>query len=338
MNPIDRTAVITGGNSGLGLECARALLQEQPAWHVIIASRGRERSEAALDTLRAGGGPGTVEARTLDLGSLADVRRFAEALLADLRTAALPPLRALVCNAGLQFTQRAVSADGYEATFAVNHLGHYLLSQLLLGALVAPARILFIGSGTHDPAERTGMPHPRYRGARALADPAEDGGDADPGRFGRRAYSTSKLCNILYTYELSRRLEASGRSTAEAPITVNAFDPGLMPGTGLGRDYPGWLQFIWNYILPVLTVLPKVNSARTSGRNLARLVSDPSLEHTTAKYFRYRSAIPSSQDSYNEAFARDLWEESAPLCGLTPQDVQLAAPAANRLDPSVARG
>ena len=166
MNPIDRTALITGGNSGLGLECARALLQQQPAWHVIIASRGRERSEAAVDALRASGGPGTVEARALDLGSLADVRRFADGLLADLRGAALPPLRALVCNAGLQFTHRAVSADGFEATFAVNHLGHYLLTQRLLGALVPPARIVFVSSGTHDPAERTGMPHPNYRGAR----------------------------------------------------------------------------------------------------------------------------------------------------------------------------
>jgi NAD(P)-dependent dehydrogenase (short-subunit alcohol dehydrogenase family) len=160
MNPIDRTAVITGGNSGLGLECARALLQQQPAWHVVIASRNRERSEAAVADLRGGGATGTVEARALDLGSLADVRRFADTFLADLRGAALPPLRALVCNAGLQFTHRATSADGFEATFAVNHLGHYLLTHRLVGALVPPARIVFVGSGPHDPAERPGMPHP----------------------------------------------------------------------------------------------------------------------------------------------------------------------------------
>ncbi|HSP99727.1 MAG TPA: SDR family NAD(P)-dependent oxidoreductase [Candidatus Dormibacteraeota bacterium] len=339
MNPIDRTALITGGNSGLGLECARALLQQQPAWHVIIASRGRERSEVAVDDLRASGGPGTVEARALDLGSLADVRRFADGLLADLRGAALPPLRALVCNAGLQFTHRAVSADGFEATFAVNHLGHYLLTELLLGALVPPARIVFVTSGTHDPAERTGMPHPSYRGARALADPTADGGDADPGRFGRRAYSTSKLCNVLCTYELSRRLEASGLSQPDAPITVNAFDPGLMPGTGLGRDYPGWLRFVWRYVLPVMTLLPKVNSTRTSGRNLAWVVSDPGLEHTTAKYFRSRRAVPSSRDSHNEAWARELWEESAALVGLAAHETAFAAPqAADRLDPSAARG
>jgi len=324
MNPIDRTAVITGGNSGLGLECARALLQQQPAWHVVIASRNRERSEAAVADLRGSGGTGTVDARALDLGSLADVRRFADTLLADLRGAALPPLRALVCNAGLQFTHRTASADGFEATFAVNHLGHYLLTHRLVGALVPPARIVFVGSGTHDPAERTGMPHPNYRGARALADAAADGGDADPGRFGRRAYTTSKLCNVLFAYELSRRLRASGLSTPDAPITVNAFDPGLMPGTGLGRDYPGWLKVVWNYVLPVLTILPKVHSARTSGRNLAWVVSDPSLEHTTAKYFRRREAIPSSKDSYDGALAHELWEESAPLVGLEPDESALS--------------
>ncbi len=323
MNRIDRTAVITGGNSGLGLECARALLQQRPAWHVVIASRSRERSEAAVADLRASGGPGTVETRSLDLGALADVRRFADTLLADLRSAALPPLRALVCNAGLQFTHRATSADGYEATFAVNHLGHYLLTHRLLGALVPPARIVLVGSGTHDPAERTGMPHPNYRGARALAEATADGGDADPGRFGRRAYSTSKLCNLLFAYELSRRLQASGLSKPDAPITVNAFDPGLMPGTGLGRDYPGWLRVVWNYVLPVMTLLPKVHSARTSGRNLAWVVSDPALEHATAQYYRRRQAIPSSKDSYDAALARELWDESAPLVGLDADETPL---------------
>lgn len=337
MNPIDRTALITGGNSGLGLECARALLAQQPGWHVIIASRDGARSDAAVAALRLGRAHGTVEARRLDLASLAAVRRCATDLLADLRRAAVPPLRALVCNAGLQLTRREASADGFEATFAVNHLGHYLLTTLLLDALVPPARIVFVSSGTHDPAERTGLPHPDYRGARALARAHADGGDADPGRFGRRAYATSKLCNVLCAYELARRLDASGRSRPEAPITVNAFDPGLMPGTGLGRDYPGWMQFVWRNLMPILTVLPKVNSARTSGRNLAWLVSDPTLAHATARYFRMRQAVPSSRDSYREDWARELWEESAELVGLSAAEAMVGV-GANHLDPSAGRG
>jgi NAD(P)-dependent dehydrogenase (short-subunit alcohol dehydrogenase family) len=320
---IDRTVLITGGNSGLGLECARALSQETPGWHVVIASRDAQRSQQVVDELRAAA-TGPVEARSLDLGALADTRRFAATLLADLGSGALPPLCALVCNAGLQFTDRQATVDGFEATFAINHLGHYLLTHRLLGALQAPGRILFVGSGTHDPAERTGMPHPRYRGARSLADPNDDGGDADPGRFGRRAYSTSKLCNALCAYELSRRLETSGLSRPAAPITVNVFDPGLMPGTGLGRHYPAWMQVIWRNVLPVLTVLPKVNSTRTSGRNLAWLASDPSLEETTAQYFRARRAVPSSKASYDRELQRDLWEGSAALVGLTPEESPLA--------------
>jgi hypothetical protein len=227
------------------------------------------------------------------------------------------------CNAGLQFTHRATSADGFEATFAVNHLGHYLLTHRLVGALVPPARIVFVGSGTHDPAERTGMPHPNYRGARALADATADGGDADPGRFGRQSYSTSKLCNVLFAYELSRRLRraASRRRTRRSPSTRST--PASCPARGSAVTTgmaAGRVE-----LRPARADPPAQSAQRpTSGRNLAWVVSDPSLEHTTAKYFRRREAIPSSKESYDGALAKELWEESAPLVGLEPDESALS--------------
>ncbi len=311
----DGTILLTGGNSGLGLECAKVLARAPGDRHIVIASRDGGASARAIESLH-GSGATHIEARRLDLGELADARRSAEALCADLEADRLPPLRVAIFNAGLQFNARERSKDGFEATFAVNHLGHFLLTQLLIGAFEAPARIIFVSSGTHDPDQRTGMPEPIPRPAAELADADADTGD-DEGTFGRRAYTTSKLCNVLCAYELSRRLENSGCSRPEAPITVNAFDPGLMPGTGLARSYAGWQKMIWNSLFRALRVLPNVNSAVASGEALARLALDPELEGVTRKYFVGRRIAPSSKASYDEDLAKRLWEESGELIGLT---------------------
>src|SRR5262249_25008253 len=122
-------------------------------------------------------------------------------------------------------------------------------------------------------------------------------------------YTTSKLCNVLCTYELVRQLKQ--RNLA---ITVNSFDPGLMPGSGLARDYSALQQFAWNYILPLLRLfMPKVNSLSQSGKALARLVLDEELANVTGKYFEGQHAIPSSDESYDEKKAADLWQTSIEL-------------------------
>ena len=148
---------------------------------------------------------------------------------------------------------------------------------------------------------------------RELAHPERDPVRASEsaGVAGKRAYSTSKLCNLLCTYELSRRLAGS------TALTVNAFDPGLMPGSGLARDYSAIERFAWRFILPVLRVFVRnVNSISRSGELLARLVLDPELASTTGKYFEGARQIPSSQESYDLAKAADLWETSATLAGV----------------------
>jgi light-dependent protochlorophyllide reductase len=292
-----RTAIITGATSGLGLECARALLGSDASWHVVLPVRDTARGAAAVEQL---GEPQRCTVMPMDLASLASVRAFTN----DVRAAVLPPLHAVVCNAGLQVvsgTQHTV--DGVEATFGVNHLGHFALVQGLLDELARPARILVVSSGTHDPTKHTGMPHPRYTSAADLAHPA----DSEPAD-GRRRYTTSKLCNVLYAYELDRRLGGGHDG-----VTVNAFDPGLMPGSGLARDYSPLGRLVWRYLFPALRVLPNVNSTRASGRNLAALVTDPRFDGVSGRYFEGRRRIESSVDSYDRDKARDLWETSEAL-------------------------
>jgi NAD(P)-dependent dehydrogenase (short-subunit alcohol dehydrogenase family) len=292
-----RTVVITGANTGLGLECARSVLAGDESWHVVLAVRDPGRGADAVAKLAA---PQRCTVLPLDLGSLASVRAFGELL----RDAQLPPLHALVCNAGLQVPEGTkLTSDGVEMTFGVNHLGHFALVRGLLNQLAAPARVVIVSSGTHDPKKTTGMPHPKYTTAEELAHPV-----AGSAEDGRRRYTTSKLCNLLFAYELDRRLGHGADG-----VTVTAFDPGLMPGSGLARDYSSLGKFAWRYLFPALRVLPNVNSSRTSGQRLAALATGPAVEGVTGTYFEGAKPIRSSTDSYDEALGADLWATSERL-------------------------
>jgi len=294
-----RSAVITGASAGLGMECARTLLKADPSWHIVLAVRSPARGAEAVAQL---GAPERCTVLEMDLASLQSVHAFA----GRLRAAQLPPLHAIVCNAGVQVVSGTeLTADGVEMTFGVNHLGHFALVQSLLDELADPARIVVVSSGTHDPAKHTGMPSPHYGSAEELAHPTGDTVD------GRRRYTTSKLCNVLFAYELDRRLGQGQRG-----ITVTAFDPGLMPGSGLARDYSPIGRWAWRYLFPALRVLPNVNSTRSSGRRLAALVGDAGYDGITGAYFEGARQIRSSVDSYDRDKALDLWETSERL--LTP--------------------
>jgi light-dependent protochlorophyllide reductase len=318
------TAIVTGANTGLGFECARALAESND-WHVVVACRSEDKGREAAKRLHAltRRSENDIEAMTLDLASLESVRGFARNYATERR----PPLRALVCNAATQIvTGRTFTKDGFETTFGVNHLGHFLLVNLMLAQMTPPARIVVVSSGTHDPAQTTGMPPPIYRRARILARPDEDTKplNDERGTAGRRAYTTSKLCNVLFTYELERRLRAEKVGTKGLAITVNAFDPGLMPGTGLARDYGRLARFAWRFVLPALRpFVPNVNSVARSGKSLAGMVTEPRFERISGKYFQGARDVPSSKDSYDPAMASELWESSASMVRLTPDETIL---------------
>ena len=317
----EKTAIVTGGNSGLGYRVAEATATLGRGWRVVVAGRNEQKVAGAVRAMISGTGNENIEGTALDLGSMKSVRRFVEGFAAR---DDLPPLRAVVCGAATQIVSGTrYTEDGFEATFGVNHLGHFLLVNLLLGHLAPPARILFVGSGTHDPGQfanrAMNMSSPRYADALTLAYPEEDG-EAKPSEVGTGRYATSKLCNILFTYELDLRLKEAGVSTSEAPITVNAFDPGLMPGTGLARDYNSVAWFIWRYVMPALTFLPTVNRPKRSGEELARLVLDPQLKNVSGKYFVGRESVPSSKESYDRRKWKELWQTSAELVNLSSNE------------------
>jgi NAD(P)-dependent dehydrogenase (short-subunit alcohol dehydrogenase family) len=319
-----RTVLVTGGNSGIGFQCARRLAREPIA--VIIASRDLAASRRAVQRIQDETGNAAVGEMELDLGSLAKVRAFVEEI--ERRNV---PLSAVVCNAGLQVgSGPTLTPDGYERTFAVNHLGHFLLVNLLLRRLLehAPARVTIVASGVHDPKLRTGMPKPDVGHFDVLA---TTGGPRPNGFDGRLAYVNSKLCNLWFAYELVRRIQAAGIAGKERPLTVNAFDPGLVPGSGLAREYPPALQFVWLRVLPVVAraatrFMPTINPADKAGEALAQLVLDASLERITGKYFPSHARCgeaPSSDASYDTSRAGALWDASVRMTRLTAAESPL---------------
>lgn len=313
-----QTVVVTGGNTGLGYYCAQFLASDK-SWHVILACRNKKEATKAVRKLRMQTSNEHIEEMTLDLASLKSVRQFAQNL-ADRDT---PPLKAVVCNAGIQVVSGITyTQDGFETTFGVNHLGHFLLVNLLLTSLIAPGQIIFVSSAAHDPEKKTGMPTPHYRDTKLLAWP--DASSDSINTAGRRRYTTSKLCNIYCTYELSRRLhplQLEGHSINTHSITVNAFDPGMMPGSGLARNYDPLSRFVWSFILPMLSsIVPNWSTTEKSGKILAQLILDPKFQCVSGQYFSQGKKVFSSQQSYDENKAKELWEASAVLVKLKPSE------------------
>ncbi|MEM7800899.1 MAG: hypothetical protein AAF633_17030, partial [Chloroflexota bacterium] len=243
-----------------------------------------------------------------------------------LKSQQIDVIHGLACNAGV--SKRSVderSAQGYELTFAINHLGHFLLTQLLLNSFDPSGRILVVSSNVHNP-EKGGGPlrPPRYAKAEWLAYPERDQNlAADASVAGSEAYANSKLCNVLMTYELDRRLR---QISPENGIAVNAFAPGLMAGTGLGREGRGLTRWMWYVGLPFMSRL--ISTARTpqiSGEALAWLMTSDELNGVSGKYFFGKVHQASSKQSYSESLARELWASSVELVKLKPDETIFTA-------------
>ncbi|NTY41166.1 SDR family NAD(P)-dependent oxidoreductase [Burkholderia diffusa] len=299
-----QSIIVTGGNTGLGFETAKAIASD-PSKLVVVACRNADLGHPAVKQINAIGGKAAF--LPLDLSDQASVRRFAGIF----REAGLPPLYGIICNAGMQnFGAPQKTVEGYETTFAVNHLGHFLLVRLLLEDLSQDGRITIVSSGTHDPRERTGMPPPVYKDADTVARDFEANFGA-----GMRRYTTSKLCNIFFTYELARRLVASSDARLSS-VKVNAIDPGLMPATGLTRSAPKALQVVAQNLLPLVGLFrANVHKPATSGARVAALTIG--LEATPGgRYFSDGKVVRSSDLSYDQAKQRELWVSSSRMTGL----------------------
>lgn len=310
------TILITGGTSGLGYECALAIARQKPDCTVVIASRSN--TDNAAGKINQALHQTNVSYLPLDLSSLAKVREFATSYSAK----SFPPLSALAMNAGIQFPNGvSYTGDGVEKTFAINHVGHALLFYLLRPHLAPNARILIIASGTHDPAQRTGVPDAKYTTAEELAHPTPESAK----NKGRQRYATSKLCNVLWTYALHDHM---AKSTSGKDWTVTAFDPGLMPGTRLAREAAPVLQFLFTKVMPHLIWLLRrlishnIHSPRESGEALARLAVGQDMEGVSGKYFEGREEIKSSVESYVKEKQEDLWVWTARFVAMGEEEIR----------------
>ncbi len=290
------TVLITGATRGLGLAAAHAAAARGA--HVLVAGRSPETVRA---TAAAVGG----EPIMLDLERLADVRAVAEAL---------PAVDAVALNAGLQVvTGASHTPDGFETTFQVNHLAQLLLVDLLLARTEPPARVVLTGSGTHDPARHTGMPAPLDGGIDTWAR-ARDGSEA-PGTAGRRRYTTSKLLNAATAVALAR----------ERPdIHVTCFDPGLMLGTGLSRQYPAPVRRVTTSLAPALArLMPFGSTPRASGGALARLLLDAAPPAASGAYVDHRLRTErASRRARDTEFQAEVLRASRAMLALAAEEAE----------------
>lgn len=288
--------IMTGATRGFGLYAAQRLAK---AGHrLTIGVRDPLNLPDALH--------GKVDVHPLDLDQLVSVRRFADVVsIGD-------PIDALILNAGLQLAKPALSANGFERTFAVNHLAHYLLLRLLQPALAPRARVIITGSGTHDPAEGTPVTPPVHANAEWLAYP-----ERDPTAESRmrsacfRAYSSSKLANIMTAREAARRFP---------DLSVMSYDPGYVPWTGLGRDNGVVLAALVSFILPKIMKKDRSSTVPRSGKFLADLATDPRAAQCHGDYWSVRGRelcnIAPSELARDDAACAQLWDDSARLVGL----------------------
>lgn len=295
------TIVMTGGTSGLG-KVAVNHLRGATGVDLVVGSRGAQP-------------PGTT-ALPLDLARLDTVRSFAELVGDHLGER---PIQALVLNAGVSFhrgDQR--TADGFETTFAVNHLAHYLLLRLLLPRMAHRGRVVITTSSTHDAANAGLVPPPRHADAKLLAHPDLDPEqDDDPKAAGGRAYTSSKLCNLLTARGVIVTAEAVAKD-----LRVIAYDPGPTPGTGLSRNFSPAIRATWAVLgSPVGRLLPRLSSRDKAGATLAELalggIAPPAGEYYASLHRgRLTWAVPSElarDDNVRDA----LWRDSASMVGIT---------------------
>jgi NAD(P)-dependent dehydrogenase (short-subunit alcohol dehydrogenase family) len=299
------TVLITGPTRNLGRHAVLAMAgrQEGQRPDLLLVGRAGRDLTAVADEGRARGA--CVREIGCDLASLADVRAAATTARGLLADGAVRPLRALVANAGTMSPDtRRASPDGYEMTFAVNHLAHAQLIGDLLGSFTAPARVVLLGSNTYHAnfwRKLLGVAEAKWTDPVELARPAT--GDKVPGMAASGvAYSNAKLAILYYAHELQRR--------ADVGISVSVFEPGWMPGTALGRGAPAAFQAISR----ALGRIPAVSTPRRSGPLLAAMALDDKWAHLRDGAFVVKTTLtevrPVAHDRDRE---RRLWEATTEL-------------------------
>lgn len=276
-----KICVITGATSGIGLVAAEQLAARGA--RVVLIGRDRARGEAALCRVRAAAPHAEPSIHYADLSRLDAVRRLGGEL-----AAAVPQVDVLINNAGAIFRRRELTPDGLERTFALNHMAYFLLAMLLRPRLVAaaPARIVNVASEAH-------------RGATLDFDDLQ----GERGYNGWTAYRRSKLCNILFTRELARRV-------AGTAVTANCLHPGFV-ATSFGDNNRGVFRVALGVAKRLAALSPEEGAATT-----IHVASAPEIGGTSGAYFIKSQVAAPSSAAQDDAAARRLWDVSAQLAGL----------------------
>uniref|UniRef100_A0A8C3ATV8 Si:dkey-23o4.6 n=2 Tax=Cyclopterus lumpus TaxID=8103 RepID=A0A8C3ATV8_CYCLU len=280
-----KTVLITGANTGIGKETSRDLARRGA--RVVMACRDLSRAEQAAEEIRLSTGNGNVVIRHLDLGSVYSVRQFAKDF-----TDGEDRLDVLINNAGVMMCPRWLTEDGFETQLAVNHLGHFLLTNLLLPKLKssAPSRVVTVSSIAH-------------QGGRIDFD---DLFSSKKTYSSLESYRQSKLANVLFSRELGRRLRGSG-------VSAFCLHPGVIR-TELGRHVEGWFPLLGALLRLPSLLLMKTPSEGSQTTLYCALT--PGLDGQSGRYFSdcaEKEAAPEGRDDF---VSRKLWEESARLVGL----------------------
>lgn len=275
-----RVCVVTGATAGIGQATAMALARMGAT--VVLVARNRDKARQTRDDIVRAAGHSRVEAVIADLAVQARVRAAAEEIRGR-----HPAVHVLVNNAAVYTKKRQETPDGMEMQLAVNHLAPFLMTNLLMDRLRAgaPARIVTVSSEAH----RRGVLH-------------WDDLQMRRKYGGLQAYCNAKLCNVLFTRELARRLPA-------AEVAANAMHPGVV-GTAL--LFGGWA--------PLRLLKPFIRTAEEGARTAIHLASSPEVAGVTGRYFKDEKPIHPSRAAQEDEAARRLWEVSARLTGLDRQD------------------
>jgi retinol dehydrogenase-14 len=276
-----KTVLITGGTGGIGRAAAIGLASMGA--RVGITGRDQARAELAAEAISRESGNPAVDVFVADMSSQAEIHRLADEVLS-----AYPRLDVLLNNVGGFWAHRHVTADGLEHTFALNHLAPFLLTNLLLERLTAsaPARIVTVSSGAH---------------AMGKIDFDDLLGEAK--YSGQQAYNQSKLANVMFTYELARRLEGTG-------VSATALHPGLT-STAFGAEDAA------RGMAPIIGALRLfMRSPERGAETSVYLASSPEAQDVTGRYFANRKPRKSHESSYDSGTSARLWQVSADLVGL----------------------
>ena len=273
-----KICIVTGANSGIGKATAVGLAEMNAS--VVMLCRSKERGEVAQKEIIELTGNNNVDLFLCDLSSQKEIRDF----VAEFKNK-YQNLHVLINNAGVMLSKRAISGDGFEMNFAVNHLAPFLLTNLLLDILKksAPSRIINVGSAAH------------RMGKIDFEDLQRENKKGRP----MGLYGSSKLAMTLVSYELSRKLENSN-------VTINVVHPGLI-NTNLGRDRSSTSKGFAKKFF---------KSPEIGAETSIFLATSPEVEGITGKYFTKKKTKPSSKESYNEEYAKRLWEISLELTNL----------------------